>query len=186
LAYLYVEQNVLEKVSIDYDWNIFLEANYDFIGESSITHAYSNNPDLYDTYGSHPSTLNEHNTIIHQLWWDDETMKTQLGLLLNIDVVSISSTKQPCGHFNPLHIDGFHKINRKYPTDGRKKVRANIFLEDWKFGHILQYEFKGAWSCPTHWKQGEGFIWDSSVPHLSGNSGFQSKFTLQVSGFYNG
>ena len=39
------------------------------------------------------------------------------------------------------------------------------------------------WQTSTHWKAGEGFIWDSEHLHLSANAGLHPKFTLQVSGF---
>jgi hypothetical protein len=133
-----------------------------------------------------PSRYNIHNTTIHQVWWDDAGLKKQLGQLLNVDVVSISAISQPPGQTIPYHVDHFYKIRTQFPNDNRTHVRANIFLEDWKFGHILQYESDGEWYCPTHWRQGEGFMWDNNVPHLSGNNGFDNKYTLQVSGFYNG
>ena len=38
----------------------------------------------------------------------------------------------------------------------------------------------------THWKAGEGWIWDSKHLHLSANAGMRNKYTLQVSGFHIG
>jgi predicted metal-dependent hydrolase len=83
----------------------------------------------------------------------------------------------------PIHRDTFYQINKKYPNDKRKKVRANIFLQDWMEGQFIHYEMDGQWHNSTHWKAGDGFIWDSQHLHLSGNAGFKNKYTLQVSGF---
>lgn len=177
---------MVKDITLDFDWSIFLSACYDIPDYSCATHQVADNPDFYAKYGQHPDSYGLHNTIIHQLWWHDESMKQELGKQLNMDVVSISTIEQPCGQTITIHQDFFYKIKTQFPDDTRTKVRANIFLEDWKFGHILQYESEDNWYCPTHWKQGQGFLWDSSVAHLSGNSGFQPKYTLQVSGFYNG
>ena len=174
---------MIQPVKIDFDWEVFLNADYNVPDYSCVTHQKSDNPEFYAKYGQHPDTYCLQNTVIHQIWWDDEILKQQLGSLLGIDVVSISAIEQPCGQTNVIHQDHFYKIKTQFPDDNRTRVRANIFLEDWKFGHILQYESDGEWSCPTHWKQGTGYMWDSSVAHLSGNSGFQPKYTLQVSGF---
>jgi len=174
---------MIKTIKIDFDWAIFLNADYNVPDYSCATHQKKDNPQLYEKYGLHPDTYCLQNTTIHQIWWDDEPLKNQLGDLLGIDVVSLSAIEQPCGQTITLHVDHFHQIRTKYPDDKRTRVRANIFLEDWKFGHILQYKTDGEWYCPTHWKQGEGFIWDDQVAHLSGNSGFQPKYTLQVSGF---
>ena len=56
-------------------------------------------------------------------------------------------------------------------------------MEDWKFGHIMNYLDNGKWHTATDWKAGDGIIWDSDVQHLSVNAGLQDKYTLQVSGF---
>ena len=73
-----------------------------------------------------------------------------------------------------------------YPNDKRKKVRANIYLEDWAPGHLINYQDENKdWQTSTHWKAGDGFIWDSDHLHLSANAGMKAKYTLQISGFYN-
>jgi hypothetical protein len=58
-----------------------------------------------------------------------------------------------------------------------------MYLEDWHVGEIIQYEKDKEWHNSTHWKAGEGWIWDSSHLHLSANAGMTNKYTLQVSGF---
>ena len=75
----------------------------------------------------------------------------------------------------------FFKIKEQYPDVKSEMVRANIFLEDWKSGHYLEFDEKPY----THWKANEGFVINQDVIHLSANAGLEDKYTLQVSGFYN-
>jgi nitrogen regulatory protein PII len=86
---------------------------------------------------------------------------------------------QPPGCVVPLHRDTFFQIKQRYPERTEPKVRANIYLEDWKLGHFIQHGDQ----VSTHWKAGDGFIWDSEVLHLSANAGMHDKYTMQVSGF---
>jgi hypothetical protein len=79
----------------------------------------------------------------------------------------------------PLHRDTFYQINKRCPERTNLKVRANIYLEDWKLGQFIQYDNE----ISAKWKVGEGFMWDSTHLHLSANAGMQNKYTLQVSGF---
>ncbi len=79
----------------------------------------------------------------------------------------------------PLHRDTFYQINQRYPERAELKVRANIYLEDWKLGQFIQYDNE----ISTKWHAGDGFMWDSTHLHLSSNAGMQNKYTLQVSGF---
>ena len=102
-----------------------------------------------------------------------------------MEVITVSSILQPPGNTIPIHRDTFYQINKKFPQDERLKIRANIYLKDWKVGEILQYEKNKQWYNSTHWSAGDGFIWDSSHLHLSANNGMQNKYTLQVSGFLN-
>lgn len=168
---------MLKKVHLDYDFNTFINANYNEF-TSSVTHKEGHEDSTFDFYG-------EHNTKISQKFWDNDTIDFKsIGEQLNIDVVSISSILQPPGNIIPIHNDTFFKINQKYPHDERTKVRANIFLQDWETGHLLQYEHNKVWETCTYWKKGEGFMWDSSVLHVGANIGLTNKLTLQVSGFY--
>ena len=99
-----------------------------------------------------------------------------------MDVVSVSVIKQEPGNIIPKHRDMFHKITTEFPDRKCMKVRANIFLEDWKSGHYLEFDEQPH----THWKANEGFILNSQVIHLSANAGLEDKYTLQISGFYYG
>lgn len=164
---------MIKSVKLDFDLIFFLDNDF----EVDTTRAGS-----FEHGKGLPETYVKENTIIHQIWWTSgQADFTSIGNQLDIDVITISAIKQNPGHTNPWHIDSFYKIKKTYPDDTRQPVRANIFLEDWKIGHFLQVEDK----VVTHWKAGEGFIWDESVYHLSSNAGLEPKFTLQVSGFLN-
>ena len=95
--------------------------------------------------------------------------------------MSVSVIKQEPGNIIPLHRDMFYKIDSEYPNRKEEKVRANIFLEDWKSGHFLEFDKEPH----THWKANEGFVFNKEVTHLSANAGLEDKYTLQISGFYN-
>ena len=47
---------------------------------------------------------------------------------------------QPPGNVVTLHRDTFFKFKKLYPDDKRTKVRLNLYLEDWKIGHMIQYQ----------------------------------------------
>jgi hypothetical protein len=99
--------------------------------------------------------------------------------MLGMEIITVSSILQPPGCIIPLHRDTFYQIGVRYPERTEVRARANIYLEDWKLGQFIQYNDE----VSTHWKAGDGFIWDSSVLHLSANAGMQNKYTLQISGF---
>ena len=160
---------MVKQVFLDYDFTVFLNADYSS-SQSSLAHL----PDIY------PPTINEENTQIEQVWWDDSQVDFELiGSQLNMLVVSVSSIQQRPGMLIPTHQDSFHKVSTVYPDDKRLKVRANIFLQSWMQGHTLHFDHVQA----EEWEAGEGYLWDSSVYHLSSNAGFYPKYTLQISGF---
>jgi hypothetical protein len=172
------------SINLDYDYSFFTDQDHEQFAKHSCTaHQQTDNPKLYKKLGGIPDSYTLENTTIYQLWYDDKKLKKDLGNKLGIEVVSVSTIMQPCGSSIPIHTDHFHKIRLEFPNDTRTKVRANIFLQDWKPGHHLQYKINDEWKISTHWKAGEGFTWDSTVEHLSGNSGMSPKHTLQVSGF---
>lgn len=177
---------VLQKVKIDYDLSVFLNADYSVHEGSCIAHQVYELTDIHNEYGGFPKTYKLENTRIQQLWWNNTQVDfANLGKQLGMEVVTISSILQPPGNVIPIHRDTFFQINKKFPTDKRRKVRANMYLEDWKVGHIIQYKNNGEWHNSTHWNAGEGWLWDSDILHLSANAGMENKFTLQISGFLN-
>lgn len=173
---------MLKKIKIDIDFQKFLSCDYPEVG-SCIKHQVDELKDIHEKFGEFPTTYSLENTGIHQKWWtNDEIDFNEFGQKLNMEVVTISSIKQMPGNTIPLHRDTFYQTKKKCPDRKEEPVRANIYLEDWKIGHFIQYENE----VSTHWKQGEGFLWNSEVLHLGANAGMEPKYTLQISGFYNG
>lgn len=176
---------MLQSINLNYDFSIFLNADYSVHSGSCIKHQVHELTDIHSSYGGFPATYCFENTIIHQLWWTNAQVDyIELGKKLSMEVISVSSILQPPGCVIPLHRDTFYLINQNYPDRTEPKVRANIFLEDYKLGQFLQFETDSGYLTSTEWKAGEGFLFDSSHLHLSCNAGMQDKYTLQVSGFY--
>ena len=175
---------MLTKIKINYDLSVFLNADYTQHSGSCIQHQVHELTDIHKQYGGFPETYTIKNTLIHQLWWDNTQVNfDELGRQLGMEIVTISSICQPPGNIVPLHRDTFFQIGKQYPDRKELKVRANIYLEDYKMGQFIQYQTNNRWVTNDNWHQSEGFIWDSSVIHLSVNAGFENKYTLQISGF---
>jgi len=171
---------MLKIVKLDYDLDKFLSADYTHHSGSCIKHQVHELQDIHVKYGKFPDTYTIKNTLIHQLWWDNTQIDyKELGRQLGIDVITVSTICQPPGNVVPIHRDTFYQINQQYPDRPDLKVRANIYLEDWKLGHFIQYGNE----VSTHWHAGDGFIWNSDVLHLSANAGMENKYTMQISGF---
>jgi hypothetical protein len=170
------------NIFIDTDYTKFIQAEY---GEAStcIKHQVTELKDIHDQYkDGFPKSYSFQNTVIHQKFWqEDEIDFIELGQKLGIEAITVSSIVQPPGNTIPIHRDTFYQIKKKYPDRKETIVRANIFLENWKTGHFLQYND----TVHTHWRQGEGHMWDESVLHIGANNGMENKYTLQVSGFLN-
>ena len=177
---------IFEKIKFDYDLSVFLNADYSQHWGSCISYQKIEQADLHEKYaGKFPESYHEDNTRLRQLWFTaDDVDYEAIGNQFNMEVKTVSSILQPPGNIVTLHRDMFFKFKKDYPDDPRPKVRANIYLKDWEVGHMIQYsEGNDEWHTSTHWKAGEGFIWDSDILHLSCNAGLTNKYTLQVSGF---
>lgn len=171
------------KMFLDYPFDIFLTADYDSHESSAIKHQVYDLVDIHQQYGGFPNTYCYENTRINQLWWpEDQIDFAEIGRQLSMEVVTISTTRQRPGSVIPLHRDTFFAVKQRRPTQSGHLVRVNIFLQDWHMGHIIQYDD----TVDFGWKKGEGWMWDESVLHLGANAGFQDKYTLQISGFYQG
>ena len=176
---------MLKDAKLDYDLLQFVNADYSIHSGSCISHQVHELTDIHEEYGGFPDSYESENTKIRQLWWDNTQVDFDaIGKQLGIEPITISTILQPPGNTIPIHRDTFFQINKRFPNDTRLKVRANIYLEEWKVGHFLQYqEHDKQWHNSTHWNAGDGFIWDSQHLHLSSNAGMKPKYTLQVSGF---
>lgn len=175
---------MLKKIHIDFDFEKIRNADHFLNSSSCIKHQLHELTDVHDMFGGFPKSYCLENTKIHQLWWTaDDIDFHQLGKQLGIEVITVSSILQEPGCVIPLHRDTFYQIVKNYPERKELKVRANIYLEDYKLGQFIQYQDGDSYSTSTNWLQGDGYIWDSSVLHLSANAGMENKYTLQVSGF---
>lgn len=173
---------ILEPIKITINTEVFFNVKWEDYRGSCIQHQKIEQADLHPD-NNMPKSLVLDNTAIHQKFFErSEVDYEELGKQTNIEVVSVSVIKQEPGNIIPKHRDMFHKITTAFPDRKEMKVRANIFLEDWKSGHYLEFDEE---PC-THWKTNEGYIFNNQVIHLSANAGLEDKYTLQVSGFYYG
>jgi hypothetical protein len=179
---------MIRQIHLDYNFDIFLSADYSQHRGSCLGYQVREQEDIHRSFGGFPASYHENNTQIQQLWFDNTQIDyDNLGKKLGIEIVTISTILQPPGNVITMHRDTFFQINKRYPDDNRLKVRANIYLENWAPGHLLNYQDADqVWQTSTHWHAGDGFLWDSNHLHLSANAGLTPKYTLQVSGFYNG
>ena len=131
---------MLHKIRPKYDWKYFLPPNQDYSVHKGtcLAHQLTELTDIHKEYGL-GETYTSENTVIQQLWYDSTMVDfDDLGKQLNMEVITVSSILQPPGNTIALHRDTFFQINKKFPNDKRLKVRANIYLEDWKVGHMIQ------------------------------------------------
>ena len=171
---------MLKNIKLNYDFGKFLSADYTQHSGSCIKHQVHELQDIHANYGKFPETYTIKNTLIHQLWWDNTQIDyDEIGRQTGMEVITVSTICQPPGNIVPIHRDTFYQINQRYPDRTDLKIRANIYLEDWKLGHFIQYNDK----VSTHWRAGDGFVWDSNQLHLSANAGMENKYTMQISGF---
>jgi hypothetical protein len=175
---------MLKSVKLNYDFSCFLTADYHQHEGSCIKHQIHELTDIHKKFGGFPKSYCFENTKIHQLWWtSDQIDFKEIGRQLGMEIITISSILQPPGCVIPLHRDTFYQITQRYPDRKDLKVRANIYLEDYKIGHFIQYEIGNGYNTSVDWKAGDGVVWDSEVLHLGANAGMENKYTLQVSGF---
>ena len=175
---------MLRHIHVDFDFKQFIAADYMSHTGSCITHQVNELKDIHQQHGGFPTSYCLENTMIHQLWWDNTDVDfVELGNQLGIEIVTVSTILQQPGCVVPLHRDTFYQISKRYPTRTDLKVRANIYLEDYKVGQFIQYQEGSRYQTSTNWQAGDGYIWDSSVLHLSANAGMENKLTMQVSGF---
>jgi hypothetical protein len=175
---------LLKQVKLNYDFSIFFTKPYESGERTCINHLAEELPEIYEPYGGLPKTYQYDNTIIYQLWWDETQVDfKEIGRQLGMEITTISSIMQPPGCTIPLHRDTFYLTKQKFPDRTDLRVRALIYLEDYKIGHITQYIAEGI-GTTTNWRAGDGMLWDSELQHLGANVGLENKYTLQISGFY--
>jgi hypothetical protein len=94
---------------------------------------------------------------------------------------SVGIMKQPPGQTLPVHDDTFYMFAKLNKIDPRECVRVNIFLEDWQSGHYFEINENSV----LHWSKGDAILIKCNEPHLSGNMGMTTKYTMQVTGVLN-
>jgi hypothetical protein len=175
---------IFRPVSVDFNFQPYLDADYTQHSGSCVKHQVYELPDIHEKFGGFPDSYCLENTMIHQLWWTaDQIDFKDLGRQLGMDIVTISTIQQPPGCVVPYHRDTFFQIKQKFPDRAEPKVRANIYMQDYKLGHFLQYTLDQQTHTSTDWSAGTGFLWDGDVLHLGANAGMESKYTMQISGF---
>jgi len=79
----------------------------------------------------------------------------------------------------PQHVDHFINYMNYFKIKDRSKiVRTLIFLEDWQFGHYFEADEK----VFKNWKAMDYVTWSHDTPHLGGNLGKKTRYTLQLTG----
>jgi hypothetical protein len=173
---------MIKSVHLNYDFTSILAADHRSHSGTCIGHLSQEMIELYKPYGGLPASYCVANTTIHQLWWDATQLDfAEIGKQLNMEVLTVSSILQDPGCVIPWHRDTFFLLRKNYPARKGHFVRANIHLEPWKIGHIIQYEDR----VITHWQAGDGIMWDGDIPHLGANAGMEPKITMQISGLCN-
>jgi hypothetical protein len=173
-----------KKSHIDHDFTSILESDHTQTSSTCIKHQVYEISDIHQKFGGFPESFCLENTRISQLWWTADQIDFEtLGRKLGMEPITVSSILQTPGNTIPYHRDTFFQIKQRFPDRTDIKVRANVFLEDWRLGHMIQYTLDDCHYTVTDWKAGDFLMWDESVLHLSCNAGMQNKYTLQVSGF---
>lgn len=171
---------MIKSVTLDIDFAEILRADYNSHEGSCIRHQVTELTDIHQQYGGFPASYCFENTRINQLWWTQEQLDFDaIGRQLGMDVITVSSIRQVPGGVIPWHRDTFYQIRQRCPNRPETPVRANIYLEDWRMGHFIQFDD----TVDTHWRQGQGWLWDDQILHLGANAGMEPKYTMQISGF---
>lgn len=129
-----------------------------------------------DTF--HP---NYFDATILQAFGDEIPCHQQFLDLLNVDNGSISLICLEPGQVIPVHTDNFYKLRQEYNVSIEYCIRYLIFLEDWQFGHVVEFDEL----IITKWRKGDVWKFDSSSPHYAANSSQVNFVTCQVNTFVN-
>ena len=105
-----------KQISLDYDFTKLLNADYTTHEGSCIKHQVHEQTDAYEKYGNFPDTYVYENTIINQLWWNEQDLDFKLiEDALKMKFLS-STVRQSRGH-KYQRSDIFNKLKRNmmYP-----------------------------------------------------------------------
>jgi hypothetical protein len=129
----------------------------------------------------HSNYARETNNILQG--FDDELpeCRHQFFKSLGIDKGSISwICMQPC-QVIPVHTDNFYKLRTQHSVDITECVRYLVFLQDWVFGHFVQFDEQ----VITNWTKGDVWRFDHDSPHWAVNASQTSFVTCQVNTLLN-
>ena len=96
----------------------------------------------------------------------------------NAKDVGVSFYKMPTGVILPTHKDKFKKYRELFKCPIKNIMRAVVFLDDWKPGHIFEIDGNSI----TNYKKGDYVCWKGSTPHMAANIGFKTRYTMQITG----
>lgn len=162
---------IVSRGNVSFDFSDYIVENL-----NNYTQSYCNRLTTFTDFSHYYS---DDFCIIYQKFLDDFIHKEFFSKKFNMEIYSITHSVQLPQSLNNWHVDSFHKLKSQ---NLKNLVRVNVFMEDWKIGHVLQTE-KGNL---INWKKGDYIMWDCNEPHLAANLGKEPKHTMQFSGVYLG
>ncbi len=100
---------------------------------------------------------------------------------LDVDQGTVSWTCVEPGQVIPVHTDGFYKLKTQYNVNVDDCVRYLVFLQDWVFGHCVEFEE----TIITKWHKGDVWIFDHQSAHYAANASNVNFVTCQVNTVVN-
>lgn len=115
--------------------------------------------------------------------FDDQLPACRLNFFtaLEIEQGTISWTCIEPGQVIPVHTDGFYKLKTQYNVDVADCVRYLVFLQDWTFGHSVEFDE----TIITKWTKGDVWIFDHCSAHYAANASNINFVTCQVNTIVN-
>jgi hypothetical protein len=129
----------------------------------------------------HVNYSRESNNILQGFDEELPDCRHQFFKSLSIDKGSISWICMDPSQVIPVHTDNFYKLRSQYNVDISRCIRYLIFLEDWEFGHFVEFT-----ECViTKWTKGDVWKFDSESPHWAVNAGNTKFITCQINTLLN-
>ena len=97
---------------------------------------------------------------------------------INLDTVGTSFYKMRPGDFLPRHQDTYARYCAFHQVQPSQVWRAIIFLQPWQPGFIFEIDDTSI----TGYADGTYVLWHNDTPHMAGNLGRISRYTLQITG----
>jgi hypothetical protein len=100
---------------------------------------------------------------------------------LKLTIGTVSWTCIEPGQSIPVHTDAFYKFRIENDIDISQCIRYLIFLQDWSFGHVVEFEELSL----TKWKCGDVWVFDHNSKHFASNASNTDFITCQVNTIVN-